>query len=334
MTSTTPFSILDLAPIVEGQHISQTLENSKQMAMQAEQLGYKRIWLAEHHGMRGVGSSATAVVLGHIGAATNKIRIGSGGVMLPNHSPLIIAEQFGTLAALYPDRIDLGLGRAPGTDMATAKALQRNMQASVEDYPNDIRALQGYLSSPSPEQKILAIPGSDSHIPLWLLGSSLYSAQLAAQFGLPYSFASHFAPDALFDALNIYRSQFQPSAQLEQPYTMAGVMAVIADTDQEAHYLYTSLQQQFANLRRGANQPFPRPVDDILTICSPAELSMIAHTLQYAVVGSAETAHKQLSRFIENTQVDEVIVSFPIHDQKARLHSVQRLAECQNMLKI
>lgn len=331
MTPTTPFSILDLAPIAQGQSISQTLENSRQMAVQAEQLGYQRIWLAEHHGMRGVGSSATSVVLGHIGAATSKIRIGSGGVMLPNHSPLIIAEQFGTLAALFPNRVDLGLGRAPGTDMATAKALRRNMQASVEDYPNDIRALQSYLGNPTSEQKILAIPGSDSHVPLWLLGSSLYSAQLAAQFGLPYSFASHFAPDALFDALNIYRRQFQPSAQLEQPYTMAGVMAVIADTDEEAQYLYTSLQQQFANLRRGANKPFARPVDDIHTVCSPAELSMIAHTLQYAIVGSPETAHKQLTTFIENTQADEVIFSFPIHDQNARLHSMRLLANSPNM---
>lgn len=333
MTGTTAFSILDLAPIAQGQNISQTLENSRQMAVQAEQLGYNRVWLAEHHGMRGVGSSATSVVLGHIGVATHKIRIGSGGVMLPNHSPLIIAEQFGTLAALFPDRVDLGLGRAPGTDMATARALRRNMQASVEDYPNDIRALQTYLGAPSAEQSILAIPGCDSHVPLWLLGSSLYSAQLAAQFGLPYSFASHFAPDALFDALNIYRSQFKPSAQLTQPYTMAGVMAVIADTDEDAQYLYTSLQQQFANLRRGANKPFARPVDDINTVCSPAELSMIAHTLQYAIVGSPETAHSQLARFIENTKVDEVIFSFPIHDQNARLHSMELLAQSRNMAK-
>ncbi|WP_158770313.1 LLM class flavin-dependent oxidoreductase [Paraglaciecola sp. L1A13] len=333
MTASTPFSILDLVPIAQGHSISQTLENSRQLAVHAEKLGYNRVWLAEHHGMRGVGSSATAVVLGHIGAATQKIRIGSGGIMLPNHSPLIIAEQFGTLAALFPDRVDLGLGRAPGTDMATARALRRNMQAGVEDYPNDVRTLQSYLGTPSAEQTILAVPGNDSHVPIWLLGSSLYSAQLAAQFGLPYSFASHFAPDALFDALNIYRSQFKPSAQLAQPYTMAGVMAVIADTDDEAKYLYTSLQQQFANLRRGANKPFARPVDDINAVCSPAELSMIEHTLQYAIVGSPETAHSQLARFIQNSQVDEVIFSFPIHDQKARLHSINLLADSKKMLK-
>jgi luciferase family oxidoreductase group 1 len=234
---TLPFSLLDLAPIAEGASLAEALENSRQLAVQAEQSGYHRIWLAEHHAMQGVASSATAVVLGHIAAATKSIRIGSGGVMLPNHSPLVIAEQFGTLATLFPGRVDLGLGRAPGTDMATAQALRRNLNSDVDNYPEDIRELQHYLAAPQNGQRIVAVPGANTHIPIWLLGSSLYSARLAAKFGLPYSFASHFAPDQLFDAINIYRSTFQASTQCDKPYVMAGVMVVVADTDEEAMYL-------------------------------------------------------------------------------------------------
>jgi len=324
---TLPFSLLDLAPIAEGSSIADALDNSRRLAIHAEKSGYHRIWLAEHHGMHGVASSATAVVLGHIAAATTSIRIGSGGVMLPNHSPLVIAEQFGTLATLFPGRVDLGLGRAPGTDMATARALRRNLHSDVDSYPEDIRELQHYLAAPQGEQHIIAIPGANTHIPLWLLGSSLYSAQLAAKFGLPYSFASHFAPDQLFDAINIYRSTFQASTQSDKSYVMAGMMAVVADTDEEAKYLFTSVQQQFMNMRRGVNRPFARPVDDLSHICSDADQAMLSHILRYAVVGSPTTVADKLQQFVETTEVDELIVSMPIHDIEARLKSAQMLAQ-------
>ncbi|MFT6087662.1 MAG: luciferase family oxidoreductase group 1 [Glaciecola sp.] len=324
---TIPFSLLDLAPIAEGASLADALENSRRLAVQAEKSGYHRIWLAEHHGMHGVASSATAVVLGHIAAATTSIRIGSGGVMLPNHSPLVIAEQFGTLATLFPDRVDLGLGRAPGTDMATAHALRRNLNSDVDNYPEDIRELQHYLGAPQEGQRVIAIPGANTHIPLWLLGSSLYSAQLAAKFGLPYSFASHFAPDQLFDAMSIYRSTFQASTQCQKPYMMAGVMAVVADTDEEAKYLFTSVQQQFMNMRRGVNRPFAKPIDDLSQICTDADQAMLSHLLRYALVGSPQTVADKLNQFIEATEVDELIVSMPIHDINARLKSVRMLAQ-------
>ena len=322
-----PFSILDLAPIAEGSSISEALDNSKSLAIQAEQSGYQRVWLAEHHGMLGVASSATAVVLGHIAAATSKIRVGAGGIMLPNHSPLVIAEQFGTLACLFPDRIDLGLGRAPGTDMATARALRRHQNSDVDNYPEDIRELQHYLGETQSGQNIIAVPGANTHVPLWLLGSSLYSAQLAAKLGLPYSFASHFAPEQLFDAISLYRAGFKASKQAHKPHVMAGVMTVIADTDEEAAYLFTSVQQQFINLRTGVNRPFARPIDDLSKVCSSAEKAMLAHILRYAMVGSKQTVTDKLNEFIEATQVDELIVSMPIHDIQARLNSVKLLGE-------
>ena len=324
---TLPFSLLDLAPVAEGSSIADALDNSRKLAIQAEQSGYNRVWLAEHHGMFGVASSATAIVLGHIAAATSTIRIGSGGVMLPNHSPLVIAEQFGTLATLFPGRVDLGLGRAPGTDMATARALRRNLNADADNYPEDIRELQHYLAAPQSGQNIIAVPGANTHIPIWLLGSSLYSAKLAGHFGLPYSFASHFAPDQLFDAISLYRSSFQASEQSQQPHMMAGLMAVVADTDEEAQYLFTSVQQQFMNMRKGVNRAFARPVDDISTICTAADQAMLSNILRYAMVGSKQTVTDKLSQFIEATNVDEVIVSMPIHDINARVKSVQMLAE-------
>lgn len=322
-----PFSLLDLAPIAEGASIADALNNSRQLAIQAEKFAYNRVWLAEHHGMQGVASSATSIVLAHIGAATSKIRIGSGGIMLPNHSPLVIAEQFGTLATLYPNRIDLGLGRAPGTDMATARALRRNLHSDVDSYPEDIRELQHYLATPQTGQNIIAVPGANTHIPIWLLGSSLYSAQLAGQFGLPYSFASHFAPDQLFDAISLYRSNFQACEQSEKPYMMAGLMAVVADTDEEAEYLFTSVKQQFINLRKGVNKAFAKPVDDMASVCTEADQAMLSHILRYAMVGSKQTVSENLSRFIEATGVDELIVSMPIHNIHARLKSIQLLSE-------
>ena len=247
--------------------------------------------------------------------------------MLPNHSPLVIAEQFGTLATLFPGRVDLGLGRAPGTDMATARALRRNLNADADNYPEDIRELQHYLAAPQSGQNIIAVPGANTHIPIWLLGSSLYSAKLAGHFGLPYSFASHFAPDQLFDAISLYRSNFQASEQSQQPHMMAGLMAVVADTDEEAQYLFTSVQQQFMNMRKGVNRAFARPVDDISTICTAADQAMLSNILRYAMVGSKQTVTDKLSQFIEATNVDEVIVSMPIHDINARVKSVQMLAE-------
>jgi luciferase family oxidoreductase group 1 len=327
-----PFSLLDLAPIAQGHDLAHTFDNCVKLAVHAEQHAYHRIWLAEHHGMQGVASSATAVVLAHIGAATKKIRLGSGGIMLPNHAPLVIAEQFGTLATLFPKRIDLGLGRAPGTDMATAHALRRNLQAGAENYPQDILELQQYLAAPLPDQQIIAIPGQNTHVPLWLLGSSLYTAQLAAKLGLPYAFASHFAPEQLFDALSLYRAGFKASKQCQSAYVMAGIMVVAADTDEEAQYLFSSVQQQFINMRRGINRPFARPVDDIGEHSTPAELDMLAHTLRYAVVGSKQTVIDKLGQFIEITQADELILSVPVHDINARLKSVQLIAQSGLML--
>lgn len=325
-----PLSILDLAPIAEGCSVADSLAMSRRMVVAAEELNYARFWLAEHHGMAGVASSATSVVLSHLGAATSKIRIGSGGVMLPNHSPLVIAEQFGTLAELYPGRIDLGLGRAPGTDMQTARALRRNMDASVDSYPDDILELQRLLGGGN--QGVMAVPGRNTNIPLWMLGSSLYSSQVAAEFGLPYSFASHFAPDQLIQALTVYRRNFKASEQLSKPHTMAGVMAVVADTDEEAKYLFTSAQQQFVNLRHSRNLPFARPVDSMDGIWSPSEKHMVEHMLQYAVVGSKESVAFQLSSFIDLTKVDELIISMPIHDSEARLKSLRLMAEVRDSL--
>ncbi|MFC5756305.1 LLM class flavin-dependent oxidoreductase [Rhizobium sp. GCM10022189] len=321
-----PFSILDLSPVAEGTTIGQSFEASKRMAQKAEEFGYTRFWMAEHHGMPGVASAATSVILGQIGAVTKTIRIGSGGVMLPNHAPLVIAEQFGTLEALFPGRVDLGLGRAPGTDMRTAQALRRNLDAGANSFPNDVVELQQLLGTPIDNQAILAVPGNNSHIPIWLLGSSLYSAQLAAMLGLPFAFASHFAPDMLLDAIAIYRDRFQPSAELDKPYVMVGVMGAVSETDEEAQYHFTSAQQQFVNLRRNVRGPFPRPVKDMDAFWSPMEKMNVEHTLRYAVVGSPATAEAQLNEFLKETQADEVIISMPIHDIEARLKSVELFA--------
>lgn len=322
-----PYSLLDLAPISEGFGVKDALNNSKLMAVEAERSGYERVWLAEHHGMHGVASSATSVVLTHIGNATSSIKIGAGGIMLPNHAPLVIAEQFGTLAELFPGRVELGLGRAPGTDMATTRALRRNLQSDVDNYPQDIQELQHYLGTPQDSQPIVAVPGADTHVPLWLLGSSLYSAQLAAKMGLPYSFASHFAPDALFDALHVYRNMFKPSSQLSAPQAMAGVMVVIAETDEEAELLFTSVKQQFMNMRRGLNKPFAKPMADFDNYCTVSDEAMLANVLRYALVGSKKTVKEKLNDFVEATQIDEIIVSMPIYDIDARLFSVKAFAD-------
>lgn len=325
------FSLLDLSPIGEGETVSNALDNSRRMAVKAEEQGFNRVWLAEHHGMPGIASAATSIVIAHIGAATKTIRIGSGGVMLPNHSPLVIAEQFGTLEALYPGRVDLGLGRAPGTDMRTARALRRNLEGGADQFPQDIMELQRYLNG-DPDMPILAVPGINSRVPIWILGSSVYSAHLAAALGLPYSFASHFAPDMLMDALEIYRERFQPSEFLDKPYVMVGVMGVGAETDAEAQRHFTSAQQQFINLLRNNRTAFPRPVDTMDGLWNDMERMSVDRTLRCAAVGSKETLSNTLGTFLNATQADELIVSMPVHDINARLRSVEIFAEVRDTL--
>lgn len=329
-----PFSILDLSPIGEGETASKALDNSRRMAIKAEEEGYERIWLAEHHGMPGIASAATSIVIAHVGAATSRIRVGSGGIMLPNHSPLVIAEQFGTLNALLPGRVDLGLGRAPGTDMRTARALRRNLDAGAENFPHDIIELQRYLGAPEPDQAILSVPGMNSNVPIWLLGSSTYSAHVAAALGLPYSFASHFAPDMLMDAIAIYRERFQPSETLKEPYVMVGVMGVGANTDEEAQHLFTSAQQQFVNLRKNVRTQFPRPVESMDGLWSDMERITVDHTLRYAVVGSHATIERKLGDFLSETGADELIISMPVHDIQKRLRSVEVFAQVRGGLKL
>ena len=329
-----PFSILDLAPVGDDQSISEAIENSKKVAKCGEDNGYQRFWLAEHHGSRGVASSATSVMLAAIGAATHRIRIGAGGIMLPNHSPLVIAEQFGTLASMYPNRVDLGLGRAPGTDMMTARALRRNITSDVDSYPEDVAELQGYLSADKLTKQIIAVPGEGTYVPLWLLGSSLYSAQLAAYMGLPFSFASHFAPEMLLDAINIYRSNFRPSEQLDKPFVSAGVMASVADVQADAEFHFTSAKIKFAHLRRGTNQPFPSPVYTLSETLSSSEIDIINSTLRYSMVGDKKTVSRKLMDFIKATQIDEIIFSFPIHNIDARLRAIELTAQLSQMQKV
>ncbi len=329
-----PFSILDLSPVIEGGTVAQSLANSRRLAQEAEALGYKRFWLAEHHGMRGIASAATSLVIQHVAAGTEKIRVGSGGIMLPNHSPLVIAEQFGTLAALFPDRIDLGLGRAPGTDMRTAQALRRNLDSGAENFPQDVIELMQLMGPPSAQQKVVAVPGTNSNVPVWLLGSSHYSAHLAGMLGLPFAFASHFAPDMLLSALEIYRERFTPSQYLDRPHAMVGVMGAAADTDAEANHIFTSMQQSFVRLRRGTPDAFPPPVDDMSAFWNEQERIMVEHTLQYAVVGGPQTIQTRIADFLDLTKADELIVSMPIYDMDARLKSVRLFAEAQQSLSL
>ena len=327
-----PFSILDLAPIAQGATAADALRNSLDLARHAEELGYRRFWLAEHHGMAGIASAATAIVIGHVAAGTRTIRVGSGGVMLPNHAPLIIAEQFGTLASLFPDRIDLGLGRAPGTDQYTARALRRDLNARAEQFPHDVRELQAYFEPASPGQRIHAVPGEGLNVPIWLLGSSLYSAQLAAYLGLPFAFASHFAPADMMDALNAYRSNFQPSAQLARPHAMLTVNVFAADTDTEARRHFSSLQQAFVNLRRGSPGKVPPPLDDIESFWSPEEKPGVLHALSCSFVGAADTIAQGLREFIARTGPDELMIAGHFYDHAARLRSLAITAEVRERL--
>jgi luciferase family oxidoreductase group 1 len=321
-----PLSILDLAPIVEGETAAHALRKSLELARHAERLGYTRYWVAEHHNMKGIASAATAVVIGHLAGGTSTIRVGAGGIMLPNHAPLVIAEQFGTLEALYPGRIDLGLGRAPGTDQLTVRALRRDW-SNADQFPQDVLELQALLGPVEPGQKVVAVPGAGSRVPLWILGSSLYGAQLAAMLGLPYAFASHFAPNALLPALDAYRRGFKPSTQQEKPYAMAGINVFAAETDAEARRLFTSAQQQFTNMvrnRRGKLQP---PIDDIENYWTPQEKIHVTGMLKYSVLGSPETVRRGLEEFVATTRVDELMVVSAIYDHAARMRSYEILAE-------
>ena len=327
-----PFSILDLSPIPKGASAAVALRNTLELAQHAEGLGYKRYWLAEHHNMPGIASAATAIVIGHVAGGTKTIRVGSGGIMLPNHSPLVIAEQFGTLASLYPGRIDLGLGRAPGTDMMTARALRRDMEDSAEQFPQDVQELQNYFAEVEPGQRIRAVPGTGLDVPIWLLGSSLFSAQLAAMLGLPFAFASHFAPDLMRQALDIYRSRFEPSKHLDRPYAMLGANVLAADTDAQARRQFTSQQQSFINLRRGTPGQVPPPIDDIDPYWSPAEKAMVERSLAVSFVGSADTIVGGLVPFIESLQPDELMITAHIYDQAARLRSIDLIAQVRDNL--
>ena len=327
-----PFSILDLSPIVQGGDAAQAFRNTLDLARHAERWGYRRYWLAEHHNMPGIGSSATAVLIGHVAGGTSTIRVGSGGVMLPNHAPLVIAEQFGTLASLYPGRIDLGLGRAPGTDPWTARALRRGLGDTAEEFPRDVVELQAYFRPAAPDQAVRAVPGAGLDVPIWLLGSSLYSAQLAAMLGLPFAFASHFAPDLLMPALEAYRSRFRPSEALDRPYAMVGAPVFAADSDADAQRLFTSAQQQFLNLRRGMPGQLPPPVDSMEGRWTPAEQAMVARALACAVVGAPDTVRAGLAAFIERTGADELMVTAQIFDHAARLRSFEIVAEQRDAL--
>jgi luciferase family oxidoreductase group 1 len=330
-----PVSMLDLANIIQGdQSAGDAFKRSVIFAQHAELFGYKRYWFAEHHNMESVASSATAVLIGHIAEATSTIRVGAGGIMLPNHAPLIIAEQFGTLESLYPGRIDLGLGRAPGTDQPTAYALRRNLNGDVEGFPNDVVELLQYLGPADKQGKVRAIPGMGTNVPVWMLGSSTFSAQLAAALGLPFAFASHFAPTHLFPALQIYHSTFKPSAFLKEPYAVACVNVIAADTDDEAQHLLTSLHQIVLGMIRNNRKPLPPPVDNMDRLWSLEERAAVNQMLYYSFVGSVGTLEAELSSFIEKTGVDELIVTTHVFDVSAKLRSIELTASLFKTSKI
>lgn len=321
-----PLSILDLVPVVQGSTPREALHRSLDLARQAERLGFTRYWVAEHHNMAGIASAATSVVLGYLAEGTSKIRVGAGGIMLPNHSPLQIAEQFGTLESLYPGRIDLGLGRAPGTDQITVRAMRRDPGAA-EQFPRDVQELQRLFEPVRSGQLVQAVPGSGLNVPLWILGSSTFGAQLAALLGLPYAFASHFAPAALRDAMRLYREKFEPSPQSERPYAMAGVNVVAAETDEEAQRLFTTIQQAFCELHRGTRGLLKPPIDDIEAYWSPAEKITAESMLAYAVVGSPKTVKAGLERFVEVCGADELMIVTTVFDHEARKRSVEIVAD-------
>src|SRR6202048_2860892 len=319
--TTIPFSVLDLSPITAGGAARPALRHSRDPARHAERGNYRRFWLAEHHNMPGIASAATAVVIGHVAAGTSTIRVGAGGIMLPNHAPLVIAEQFGTREALFPGRIDLGLGRAPGSDQKAARALRRNLATDPDQFPHDVLELQRYLGTPSADQQVIAVPGMGSHVPLWILGSSLFGAQVAAALGLPFAFASHFAPGMMMEAIDIYRARFRPSAQLDEPYVMLGFNVFAADTDTEARLLATSMQQAFVNLRTGRPGQLPPPVEDYASRLPPPAKAMLDEVLSCSAIGSPETVREALAAFVARTRPQELMITSQIFDHAARLHS-------------
>lgn len=324
-----PLSILDLSSIVQGGNASTALANTRDLARHAERLGYHRFWLAEHHSMSGIASAATAVVIAHVAAGTSTIRVGAGGIMLPNHAPLLIAEQFGTLAALHPGRIDLGLGRAPGSDPATSRALRRDASAA-DSFPQDVLELMHWFEPAAPGQAVTAVPGAGEDVPIWILGSSLYGAQLAAALGLPYAFASHFAPRMLHDAIALYREKFTPSDRpgaLQKPYVMLGVNVAAAATDEEARFLFTSAQQAFLNVRRGHPGPLPPPREGVLDDVAPWERAMVEEMLAAAIVGAPATVRRGVEGFVARTGADELMVVSTIHDHAKRVRSFEVLME-------
>lgn len=325
-----PFSILDLVPVILGETPREALPKSLDLAQHAERFGYTRYWVAEHHNMTAIASAATSVVIGYLACGTKTIRVGSGGVMLPNHSPLVIAEQFGTLESIYPGRIDLGLGRAPGTDQRTLHALRRDPRRA-DDFPQDVLELQALLAPVKPGQAVRAVPGAGTEVPIWILGSSLFGAELAAALGLPYAFASHFAPGALFEALDIYRRTFNPSKQLDGPYVMVGVNVVAAETDEEAHRLFTTVQQSFTNLVRGTGGKLQAPIDNIEEYWTPAEKRAASRMLEHSIVGSRETVRRGLESFIELTNADELMVVTSLYDHAARVRSYEIVGEIRSL---
>ena len=321
-----PFSVLDLSPILQGSTVAQSFRNSVSVAQHAETLGYQRYWLAEHHGMPGIASAATSVLIGHVAGATKTIRVGAGGIMLPNHSPLVIAEQFGTLEALYPGRIDLGLGRAPGSDQATARALRRNLSSDADEFPQDVIELMDFMSD-APQQSVRAVPGIGAKVPVWILGSSTFGAQLAAALGLPFAFASHFAPQMLMQALAIYRSSFKPSKTLAKPHAMIGMNVFAADTDEEAMWRASSMQQAFVNIRSGRPRQLPPPVEGYLQSIGPQERAILDTVLPFTAIGSPDTVRQFMQAAIERTRADEVMVAAQIYDLPARLRSYEIAAQ-------
>ncbi|MBW1886198.1 MAG: LLM class flavin-dependent oxidoreductase [Deltaproteobacteria bacterium] len=328
----TKLSVLDLAPVTEGNTPRDALHNSLDLAQHAERWGYERYWLAEHHNMKGIASAATSVVIGYIAGGTSTIRVGAGGIMLPNHSPLVIAEQFGTLASLYPGRVDLGLGRAPGTDPITSRALRRTLNGSADDFPRDVVELQHYFKESEPGQRVTAVPGAGTNVPLWILGSSLFGAQLAAMLGLPYAFASHFAPAQMTQAIAVYRERFEPSEQLQAPYVMLGFNVCAAETDHEAHYLRSSSLQSFISLRRGTPGQLPPPIKDFEESMTAQDRALLAQISSCSAVGSLETVTDGLAKFIERTGADELMLVSSIFDHQKRLRSFEMAAEAGRQL--
>ena len=326
-----PFSILDLSPIIEGGDAAQSFRNTLDLARHGERWGYHRFWLAEHHGMPGIASAATAVLIGHVAGGTSTIRVGAGGIMLPNHSPLVIAEQFGTLESLFPGRIDLGLGRAPGSDQLTARALRRNLGSDADQFPQDVVELMDYFAA-TRRHAVRAVPGAGLNLPIWILGSSLFGAQLAADLGLPYAFASHFAPAQMMQAITVYRSTFKPSAQLEKPYVMLGFNVFAADTEDEARLLATSAQQAFINLRSGHPKPLPPPMDGYLNRIDPRERALLDQILSCSAIGSRDIVKRKLEEFIEQTGADELMITSQIFDHAARLRSYEITADIHDAL--